>query len=54
MGFVRDTLEKVTMLEDKSIVSAEIPSIDISERPCYYGGIGRIKGPIFVSLKQQK
>jgi ATP-dependent DNA helicase RecG len=34
----------VTMFEDKSIVSAEIPSIDISERPCYYGGIGRIKG----------
>ncbi|MDF1618318.1 Fic family protein [Petrocella sp. FN5] len=26
----------VTMFEDKSIVSAEIPSIDISERPCYY------------------
>ena len=34
----------VTMFEDKSIVSAEIPSIDISERPCYYGGLGRIKG----------
>jgi len=34
----------VTLFEDKLIVSAEIPGIDISERPCYYGGIGRIKG----------
>ena len=34
----------ITVFGGKSVVSAEIPSIDISERPCYYGGIGRIKG----------
>ncbi len=27
-----------------SICSAEIPSVDLSERPCYYSGVGRIKG----------
>lgn len=26
------------------VVSAEIPGIDVSERPCYYGGVGRLKG----------
>ena len=26
------------------ICSAEIPSMDIAERPCYYSGAGRIKG----------
>lgn len=26
------------------ICSAEIPSIEITERPCYYKGIGRVKG----------
>lgn len=30
--------------EKKVIVSAEIPSIDLSERPCYYCGAGRTKG----------
>lgn len=28
----------------KFFVSAEIPGIDISERPCYYKGHGRLKG----------
>lgn len=28
----------------KTVVSAEIPGIDIAERPCYYSGVGRIKG----------
>lgn len=28
----------------KAFVSAEIPATDISERPCYYRGVGRIKG----------
>ena len=28
----------------KIFVSAEIPSVDLSERPCYYKGVGRIKG----------
>lgn len=32
------------MLGDKCVVAAEIPGIDITERPCYYGGVGRIKG----------
>ena len=26
------------------ICSAEIPSIDVTERPCYYSGAGRVKG----------
>lgn len=28
----------------KSFVSAEIPGIDLAERPCYYRGQGRLKG----------
>lgn len=31
-------------MEGKLICSAEIPSIDISQRPCYYQGAGRMKG----------
>ena len=31
-------------MNGKTIVSAEIPGIDISERPCFYKGVGRIKG----------
>lgn len=31
-------------LPEGSVVSAEIPGIDITERPCYYGGVGRMKG----------
>lgn len=31
-------------IEGKSIVSAEIPGIEITNRPCYYKGKGRIKG----------
>ena len=30
--------------DGKSFVAAEIPGIDLSERPCYYRGQGRIKG----------
>ena len=26
------------------IVSAEIPSIDLTERPCYYKGAGKVRG----------
>lgn len=35
-----------TVLEKDGLkfVSAEIPGIDIAERPCYYGGKGRLKG----------
>ena len=34
----------IVQIQGFSAVSAEIPGIDISERPCYYGGVGRIKG----------
>lgn len=31
-------------IDGQFIVSAEIPALDISERPCYYRGAGRTKG----------
>ncbi len=31
-------------IDDKIVVAAEIPAVDISERPCFYSGVGRIKG----------
>ena len=31
-------------LEGKTICSAEIPAADFTERPCYYSGVGRVKG----------
>lgn len=31
-------------IDGKLVVSAEIPAIDISERPVFYKGVGRIKG----------
>lgn len=34
----------VAEIEGKTICSAEIPAIDISERPCYYKGAGRLRG----------
>lgn len=34
----------VSEIEGKTIVSAEIPSVDISERPVFYKGVGRIRG----------
>jgi len=34
----------VAEMDGKCIVSAEIPAVDISERPVYYRGVGRIKG----------
>ncbi len=30
--------------DGRFFVSAEIPGIDLSERPCYYKGVGRLKG----------
>ena len=30
--------------ENKKFVSAEIPGIDLADRPCYYQGRGRLKG----------
>lgn len=34
----------VAEVGDKPVCSAEIPAIDLSERPCYYKGAGRVKG----------
>jgi len=34
----------IVQTEKGKVVSAEIPGIDISERPCFYSGVGRIKG----------
>jgi ATP-dependent DNA helicase RecG len=31
-------------IDGKTIVTAEIPAVDISERPVYYRGVGRVKG----------
>ena len=34
-----------TLLKDgKAFVSAEIPGIDVADRPCFYAGKGRLKG----------
>ena len=37
-------LFSICEIEGKIIVSAEIPGVDISERPVFYKGVGRIKG----------
>lgn len=34
----------IAALEDRWICSAEIPAVDLAERPCYYRGAGRTKG----------
>lgn len=34
----------VLKIENDYVVSAEIPSVDIADRPCYYSGVGRTKG----------
>ena len=34
----------VTEIDGKNVVSAEIPPIDITDRPCFYKGKGRLKG----------
>ena len=34
----------VAEVEGLPICSAEIPAIDLTERPCYYRGAGRVKG----------
>lgn len=40
---VRAVFTQVT-IDGKNVCSAEIPGIDLSERPCFYKGIGRFKG----------
>ncbi len=37
-------LFSVSDIDDKTVVTIEIPGVDISERPVFYKGIGRIKG----------
>ena len=32
------------LVDGKTVVSAEIPAVDVSERPCCYSGKGKIKG----------
>ncbi|WP_249029064.1 ATP-binding protein [Tannockella kyphosi] len=34
----------VAMIENKMVVSAEIPGVDIADRPVYYKGAGKVKG----------
>ena len=34
----------VAELKGKPICSAEIPAVELTERPCYYSGVGRAKG----------
>lgn len=34
----------VTEIDGKNIVAAEIPPVDVTDRPCFYKGKGRIKG----------
>ena len=34
----------VLEIDGKCIVAAEIPGIDVADRPCYYSGRGRLKG----------
>jgi len=41
--FVRP-LFTTTEIDGKIVVSAEIPAVDISERPVFYRGVGRVKG----------
>jgi ATP-dependent DNA helicase RecG len=37
-------LFSVAVIDGKALVSAEIPGVDISERPVFYKGVGRVKG----------
>lgn len=32
------------LIDDKPVVAAEIPGLDIADRPCFYQGRGRLKG----------
>jgi ATP-dependent DNA helicase RecG len=34
----------VCEVDGKIVVSAEIPAVELSERPVYYRGVGRVKG----------
>jgi ATP-dependent DNA helicase RecG len=34
----------LAQMENRTICAAEIPAVDLSQRPCYYKGAGRVKG----------
>ena len=34
----------VTQLEEQTVVSAEIQEVDNADKPCFYSGVGRLKG----------
>lgn len=34
----------VVEIDGKLVLAAEIPSVEIADRPCFYAGVGRIKG----------
>ncbi|MBQ5564934.1 MAG: putative DNA binding domain-containing protein, partial [Clostridia bacterium] len=34
----------VALVDEKTVVSAEIQEIDNTEKPCFYSGVGRLKG----------
>lgn len=34
----------IAEVDGNAVCSAEIPSVDLAERPCYYSGAGRVKG----------
>ncbi len=34
----------VTQLEERTVVSAEIQEVDNADKPCFYSGVGRLKG----------
>ena len=44
MGPVIKPLLTVLEKDEKYFVSAEIPGMDITDRPCYYKGNGRLRG----------
>ena len=44
MSPVVRALFTVAEIEEKIIVAAEIPGFDVSERPCFYRGAGRLRG----------
>ena len=42
----------ITEYEGVNICSAEIPAVDITNRPCYYAGAGKVKGLMSVLVMQ--
>ena len=42
----------ITEYEGANICSAEIPAVDITNRPCYYAGAGKVKDLMFELVMQ--